>query len=64
MENRIYSLAQIRALANLSARDAADLLKIHYNTYLRLEKNPGNLTMDQALILAEAAGIGIEQIKI
>lgn len=63
MQERTYDLAQVRALANLSAREAADLLHIHYNTFLRLEKNPGNLTLDQAYLLAEAAGIGVHQIK-
>lgn len=63
MQERTYDLQSVRALANLSAREAAKLLNIHYNTYHRLEKNPGNLTLAQALLLAEAAGIGIHQIK-
>lgn len=62
--DRTYNIKAVRAMANLSAREAAKLLQIHYNTYLRLEKNPGNLTLSQALLLAEAAGIRIDQIEI
>ena len=64
MQERIYDLTQVRSLAELSIKQAAALLNIHYNTYLKLEKNPGRLTLDQALLLAEAAGIGVHQIKI
>jgi DNA-binding XRE family transcriptional regulator len=62
--DRTYNIKAVRAMANLSAREAAKLLQIHYNTYLRLEKNPANLTLSQALLLAEAAGIRIDQIEI
>ena len=64
MAERTYDLPTVRAMANLSAREAAKLLQIHYNTYYRLEKNPGSLTLSQALLLAEAASIRIDQIKI
>lgn len=62
--DRTYNIKAVRAMANLSAREAAKLLQIHYNTYLRLEQNPANLTLSQALLLAEAAGIRIDQIEI
>ena len=62
--DRTYNIKAVRAMANLSAREAAKLLQIHYNTYLRLEKNPAKLKLSQALLLAEAAGIRIDQIEI
>jgi DNA-binding XRE family transcriptional regulator len=62
--DRTYNIKAVRAMANLSAREAAKLLQINYNTYLRLEKNPAKLKLSQALPLAEAAGIRIDQIEI
>lgn len=63
MQERTYDLAQIRALANLTQKQAAKMLNIHETTYNRLEKHPGNITLDQALLLTSAAGIGVEQIR-
>lgn len=57
-----YDLKQVRALAKLTQAQAAKLLNIHTNTYLKLEHTPGTITLAQAAILAEAAGIGVEQI--
>lgn len=64
MQERTYDLTQVLALANLTIKQAADLLNIHYNTFLKIAKHPGKMTLDQALLLAEAAGIGVHQIKI
>lgn len=64
MQERQYDLSQVRALANnMTQQQAADLLGIHRNTYIMLERTPGKLQLTQAYILAEAAGISIEQIK-
>lgn len=63
MTVRQYDLKQVRALANMTQQDAAKLLKVHKNTIQNLEKNPGKLELAQAHLLAEAAGISIEQIK-
>lgn len=62
-QERTYDLKQIRALAGFTQKDAAKLLNIHPLTYLNIEKNPGRLTLNQAILMAEAAGISIEQIK-
>ena len=60
---RQYDLKQVRALANLTQKQTAKLLNVHPNTYHKLEQTPGLMTLDQAWIIAEAAGIGVEQIK-
>lgn len=64
MDDRQLELYQIRALANLTQKQAADLLHVHENTYLRIEKDPKRITLDQAYILTRAAGVGVHQIKI
>lgn len=69
-QERQYDLKQVRALAGqaqnksgLTQKETAKLLHIHEVTYQHLEQNPGNLRLNQAYILAEAAGIGVEQIR-
>lgn len=62
--SRKYDLKQVRALANMTQREAAELIGVHPVTYSRIESNPRQLTLGQAWLLAEAAGIGVEQIKI
>ena len=64
MQVRQYDLKQIRALLNMTQPQLAELLQVHRNTIGNLEKHPERLGLAQAWILAEAAGIGIEQIKI
>jgi DNA-binding XRE family transcriptional regulator len=64
MQVRQYDLKQIRALLNMTQPQLAKLLKVHRNTIGNLEKHPERLELAQAWILAKAAGIGIEQIKI
>lgn len=64
MDDRQLELHQIRALANLTQKQTADLLHVHENTYLRIEKDPKRMTLEQAYILTRAAGVGVHQIKI
>ena len=64
MQVRQYDLKQIRALLNMTQPQLAKLLKVHRNTIGNLEKHPERIELAQAWTLAEAAGIGIEQIKI
>lgn len=64
MQSRQYDLKQIRALLNMTQPQLAKLLGVHRNTIGNLEKHPERLDLAQAWVLAEAAGIGIEQIKI
>ena len=63
MQEKQYTLKQIRALAGLSQQQAADLLNIHVATYGKLEQTPGRLTLCQAFLLSEAAGIELNQIQ-
>jgi DNA-binding XRE family transcriptional regulator len=56
------TVKQLRALANLTQRDAAKLLGIHRNTFMRLENDPGRMQLAQAAILTEMAGVGLEQV--
>lgn len=65
MQDRQYSLPQVRMLANnMTQQQAADLLRVHRNTYIAIEREPGKLQLAHAWILAEAAGISVEQIRI
>jgi DNA-binding XRE family transcriptional regulator len=64
MQSRQYDLKQIRALLNMTQPQLAKLLKVHRNTIGNLERHPERLDLAQAWVLAEAAGISIEQIKI
>ena len=64
MQSRQYDLKQIRALLNMTQPQLAKLLGVHRNTIGNFERHPEKLELGQAWILAEAAGIGIEQIKI
>ena len=64
MQSRQYDLKQIRALLNMTQPQLAKLLKVNRNTIGNLEKHPERIGLGQAWILAEAAGIGVEQIKI
>jgi DNA-binding XRE family transcriptional regulator len=42
------TLKQARRLKEKSQEDMAEVLKIHVNTYRRLEENPNNTTIEQA----------------
>ena len=64
MQSRQYDLKQIRALLNMTQPQLAKLLGVHRNTIGNLEKHPERLDLAQAWVLAEAAEISIEQIKI
>jgi putative transcriptional regulator len=64
MQARQYDLKQIRALLNMTQPQLAKLLGVHRNTIGNLEKHPERLDLAQAWVLAEAAEISIEQIKI
>lgn len=64
MQSRQYDLKQIRALLNMTQPQLAKLLGVHRNTIGNLEKHPERLNLAQAWVLAEAAEISIEQIKI
>ena len=63
MKDRLYTLPQIRALAELTQKETADLLGISERSYIRVEKT-GKLKLEWAVKLAQAADIKVEQIAV
>lgn len=43
-----FTVKQVRGLAGLTQNQMADELGIHRSTYIKLERNPGLFTMQQA----------------
>ena len=57
------TLRQARLLADKSQDEMAKILKIHRQTYAKLERNPEKITIAQAHAFAEAVGIDYDRIK-
>lgn len=63
MQERQYDLKQVMALANMTHKDGAKLIHVHPVTFSKYVKDPSLMSLGQAHLLAEAAGIGVEQIE-
>ena len=58
----ILNLKQARRLRDKTQEDMADLLKIHVQSYQKLEKNPELVTIEQAKKIAEFLGFTYDEI--
>lgn len=57
-----FTIKQARKLSDKSQREMAKALKVHVQTYRKIEKNPNMATVDQIKIIAEQTGISIDQL--
>ena len=55
-------LVEARKQARYSQQNVADELGISRQTYIRMEKNPEDISINDAKILAEMFGVSIEDI--
>ena len=58
----VLNLRQARRLRDKTQDDMADLLKIHVQTYQKLEKNPELVTIEQAKKIAEFLNFTYDEI--
>ena len=56
------NLAEARKQARYSQQAVADQLGISRQTYIRMEKNPDDITISDARALAELYGVSVEDI--
>jgi len=57
-----YTPKQARILHDLTQENVADVLKVHVQTYRKLETDPDKFTIEQAKIFSEFVGIPCDQI--
>lgn len=58
----MFTIEQARKFAGKSQREMADIMGIHRQTYIKIEKNPDTATIKQAKEISEITGIDIENI--
>ena len=56
------SMKQARVGANLTQAQIAEKMKIHSQTYAKIEKHPGSATIDQAKAFSEIVNVDINDI--
>ena len=57
-----YTMKQARVGISATQQDIADRMGIHVQTYSRLEKNPENVTVGQAVLFAKIVNLPISDI--
>ena len=57
-----FTIKQARKLADKSQNEMAKALKVHVQTYRKIENNPRMATIDQVKIIAEQTGISFDQL--
>ena len=57
-----FTIKQARMLADKSQNEMAKALKVHVQTYRKIEKNPRMATVDQVKIIAEQTGVSLDQL--
>lgn len=57
-----YTLKQARQLAGKKQKEMAELLKIHIQTYRKIERNPERVTIQQAKLISAETKIPIDAI--
>ena len=58
----IFTVKQARKYAGKTQSEMAEALKIHKDTYRKIENNPKTATIDQAKKIADFTGIEFDQI--
>lgn len=62
-QEQVRTLEEWRAVKKLSKSAIARILDCHPSTYAKLEDNPGNITVETALVLSVVFGCEVKQIK-
>ena len=57
-----YSLKELRARNNLTQEKMAKLLGISRQSYIKIEKNPQNVTCDRMTVIAKILGVSLGDI--
>ena len=57
-----YTMKQARVGINATQQDIADRMGIHVQTYAKLEKNPEDVTVGQAVLFAKIVNLPISDI--
>ena len=56
------TVRQARNFAGVTQAEMAKQLKIHRSTYIKLEKDPGKMTIEQAQAISQVTGIPVDDI--
>lgn len=56
------TMKQARVGADMTQKDVADRLGVHVQTYMRMEKNPEDVTIGQGKKFSEIVGVRFEDI--
>ncbi len=56
------SLKQTRLVKGKTQEEMAERLKVHVQTYRKLEENPDNVTISQAKIISTFLGVSYDEI--
>jgi transcriptional regulator with XRE-family HTH domain len=57
-----HTLREWRRIKEVSQKELADLIKVHVNTIINWEENPGKMTADKAALVANALGVPFDDI--
>lgn len=57
-----FTIKQARKLADKSQSEMAKALKVHVQTYRKIENNPRIATVDQVKIIAKQTGVSLDQL--
>lgn len=57
-----YTVKQARLLCGKTQREMAESLRMHRDTYRRIEEHPDEATVAQAKRISEITGIKVDQI--
>ena len=57
-----FTIKQARKLGDKSQNEMAKALKVHVQTYRKIENNPRMATIDQVKIIAEQTGLSFDQL--
>lgn len=58
----MYTVRQARRLADKTQLEVANSMNIHVQTYMKFEKDPGKMSIEQAQRFAEVVGIPFNEI--
>jgi DNA-binding XRE family transcriptional regulator len=57
-----YTVKQARQLAGKTQKQMAEALKIHVQTYQKIERKPENATVKQAKIISSETNVALDDI--
>lgn len=58
----MFSLKQARVGIDATQKEIAEKMGVHEQTYMNMEKHPGNMTIKQAMLFCDIVGKSFDEI--